>query len=169
MFYKTRKNMNANTISRFAVAAIVAIACGYVSQQRGLVMPAVFAEERQSPIMVNRIYAGSDGLSHAESVEMKLDGTSAIPGMNQSQLFGNAGMVFVRRPPTLVQDWHPTGQPQYAVTIGGRGEIEVTGGKKVVLEPGSVLLVEDMGSKGHKTRTLGSKDWTLMIVNLPKK
>ena len=122
-----------------------------------------------SAIAVNRVFTGRDGLSHIEQIQAKLSSSSAIPGMLESELFDQAGMRLVRRPPSLAQDWHPTGQPQYAVTISGRGEIEAANGQKLVLDPGSVLLVEDVGSKGHKTRTLGTKDWTLMVVNLPKK
>lgn len=150
------------------VAALLGMAAAYLLTSYAM-QPLVRAAGKRSAIKVNRIYTGQDGLSHAEKVEMQLEGSSAIPGMEQSALFENASMRFARRPPALVQDWHPSNQPQYAVTISGRGEIEVAGGQKVVLEPGSVLLVEDVGGNGHKTRTLGSQDWTLMIVNLPKK
>jgi quercetin dioxygenase-like cupin family protein len=127
------------------------------------------AQAKHAPIVVNRIYAGLDGLAHWEKVEMKLSVSTAISGMEQSEQFGGASVSFVRRPPQVVQDWHPGGQPQYAVTISGQGEIEVADGQKVVLGPGSIVLVEDMGSKGHKTRTSGSEDWIMMIGTLPKK
>jgi hypothetical protein len=51
------------------------------------------------------------------------------------------------------------------ITLTGRGEIEVSDGKKVVLEPGRVVLVEDTAGKGHVSRAL-TADWTAVFVQL---
>jgi len=57
-----------------------------------------------------------------------------------------------------VQDWHTAPQRQYVITLSGRGEIEVAGGKKIALEPGHIELAEDLTGKGHITRAIGSED-----------
>lgn len=44
------------------------------------------------------------------------------------------------------------------ITLSGRGEIEVAGGKKIPLVPGHVELIEDTTGKGHITLVLGSED-----------
>jgi hypothetical protein len=44
------------------------------------------------------------------------------------------------------------------ITLSGHAELEVAGGKKISLGPGSIDLVEDTTGKGHITRTLGTED-----------
>ena len=46
-------------------------------------------------------------------------------------------------------DWHRAPRRQYVIKLSGRGEIEVAGGKKISVGPGSIDLVEDTTSKGH--------------------
>jgi hypothetical protein len=44
------------------------------------------------------------------------------------------------------------------ITLSGRGEIELAGGKKIGLEPGHIELAEDLTGKGHITRVVGTED-----------
>jgi hypothetical protein len=44
------------------------------------------------------------------------------------------------------------------ITLSGHGELEVGGGKKIVVGPGSIDLVEDTTGKGHITRVTGTED-----------
>ena len=44
------------------------------------------------------------------------------------------------------------------ITLSGRGEVEVSGGKKVSMGPGHIDLVEDTTGKGHITKVLGTED-----------
>jgi hypothetical protein len=57
-----------------------------------------------------------------------------------------------------VNDWHTAPRRQYVITLSGRGEIEVAGGKKISLEPGHIELAEDLTGKGHVTKVVGSED-----------
>jgi hypothetical protein len=52
------------------------------------------------------------------------------------------------------------------ITLSGRGEVEVAGGKKISLEPGHIDLVEDTTGKGHITRSLGSEDRVTLTLPL---
>jgi len=53
------------------------------------------------------------------------------------------------------------------ITLSGRGEIEVAGGKKIVVGPGHVLIAEDVTGKGHITRVVGNEDRVTMQIPLP--
>jgi hypothetical protein len=57
-----------------------------------------------------------------------------------------------------VSDWHTAPRRQYVITLSGRGEIELAGGKKIALEPGHIELAEDLTGKGHITRVVGTED-----------
>jgi mannose-6-phosphate isomerase-like protein (cupin superfamily) len=117
-------------------------------------------------VPVTRLYTGADGLTHAEVMDAKL---SLRPGgdlYEQGEMIKATGVQIVRAAPGYVQDWHTAPRRQYLITISGRGEVEVAGGKKVPLVPGQIVLVEDVSGKGHLTRTVGNQDRVSVIVPL---
>ena len=61
----------SSSIRRWAVVALVA---AFVVAWRAETNQDVAAAQSRKPIMMTRIYTGADGLSHAEEIEMKLNG-----------------------------------------------------------------------------------------------
>jgi quercetin dioxygenase-like cupin family protein len=108
--------------------------------------------------MMTRIYTGTDGLSHAEEIEMKLNG-------NVSEMMKATSVEFSRRAPAPVSDWHVGPRRQFVITLSGRAELEVAGGKKVAVGPGHINLIEDTTGKGHTTRNIGPDD--RIVVTIP--
>jgi hypothetical protein len=119
--------------------------------------------QKSKPIMINRLYTGPDGLSHVEEIEAKF-----TPGgeTGSYKLLANAGAELRRAPPGRVADWHTAPRRQYVITLSGHGELEVAGGKKIQVGPGSINLVEDVTGKGHITRTVGNEDRVTIQVPL---
>jgi hypothetical protein len=120
--------------------------------------------EGRAGIRVTRIYTAADGETHAGDLEAKLGAADAL-GMEQSELVKAGSANFVRFSANFREDWHRAHARRYVITLTGRGEIEVSDGKKVVLEPGRVVLVEDTAGKGHVSRAL-TADWTAVFVQL---
>ena len=121
----------------------------------------VMAQTR-TPIIITRLYTGSDGQTHAEDVELKLTGDR----LNEvSEMFKVSGAELHRTPPGKVNSWHIAPRRQYVITLSGRGEIELAGGKKIPLEPGHIELAEDLTGKGHITRVVGNED--RVTIQLP--
>ena len=118
----------------------------------------VVAAQGRKPITMTRIYTGADGLSHAEDVEMTLSG-------NGTAEMKATSVEFSRRPPGPASDWHVGPRRQYVITLSGRAEIEVAGGKKVAIGPGHINLIEDTTGKGHITHNLGPDD--RIVVTIP--
>jgi quercetin dioxygenase-like cupin family protein len=116
------------------------------------------AAQTPKPIMMTRIYTGPDGLSHSEEIEMKLNG-------NISEMMKATGVEFSRRPPGPASDWHVGPRRQFVITLSGRAELEVAGGKKVAVGPGHINLIEDTTGKGHTTRNVGPDD--RIVVTIP--
>jgi quercetin dioxygenase-like cupin family protein len=108
--------------------------------------------------MMTRIYTGPDGLSHAEEIEMKATG-------GVSEMMKATGAQFSRRPPGPASDWHVGPRRQFVITLSGRAELEVAGGKKVAVGPGHINLIEDTTGKGHITHNLGPED--RIVVTIP--
>jgi len=119
----------------------------------------VAVAQTRKPIMMTRIYTGPDGQSHAEEIEMKLIG-------NATEMIKATGVEFSRRPPGSSNEWHTGPRRQFVITLSGRGEIEVAGGKKVAVGPGQINLIEDTTGKGHITRNLGPEDRIAITIPL---
>ena len=111
------------------------------------------------PITITRIYTAPDGSSAAEEIPMKLSNGGV------SEMMKASGAQFSRRPPGPPSDWHVGPRRQYVITLSGRAELTVGGGKKVAVGPGHISLIEDLTGKGHITQNLGPDD--RIVVTIP--
>ena len=115
------------------------------------------------PIMINRFYTGPDGQTHVEEIEAKF---TSLGETGAYKLLATGGAELRRAPPGRVADWHTAPRRQYVITLSGHGELEVAGGKKILVGPGSINLVEDVTGKGHITRTVGNEDRVTIQIPL---
>ena len=115
----------------------------------------VLAAEAHKPIFMSHLYTGPDNQDRAEQIELVF-----APGKpaDSFKLMPVTGGEIHRTPGGAFEDWHPTAKRQYVITLAGQGEMEVAGGKKVLLRPGTVELIEDRTGKGHVTRTTSTED-----------
>ena len=112
---------------------------------------------------VVRLYTGDDNQSHFEDVDLPFEphgGGEATP------LLKVPGLVFHRRAPGYVLDWHGAPRRQYVVTLAGQGEIEVGDGTVRRFGPGDVLLAEEQTGQGHISRIVGSEPRTIVWIPL---
>ena len=144
------------SITRFL--AVVALVGTFVLMWRSQTDGDVAVAQGRKPITMTRIYTGADGLSHADEVEMKLTDT----GISEMKA---TSVQFSRRPPGPASDWHVGPRRQFVITLNGRAELEVAGGKKVAIGPGHINLIEDTTGKGHITHNLGPDD--RIVVTIP--
>ena len=125
----------------------------------------VAVAQQHTPTTVTRIYTGSDGLAHAEQIDVKL---TPLVVHEQTEMVSEkvkvASSYFVSLPPGTFADWHAATARRYVVTLSGRAEIEVAGGRKIPLEPGHTTQIEDVTGKGHTLRILGKADWVALFV-----
>jgi quercetin dioxygenase-like cupin family protein len=156
---------------RSAGAWMVTVLCGCI----GLAWLAQYAgAQNHTSVPVTRLYTGADGQTHAEEMETKFvprstttaGSTGGGDKYEQADMVKATGAQVVRAAPGYVQDWHTAPRRQYVITISGRGEVELAGGKKILMAPGRILLVEDVTGKGHLTRTVGNQDRVSIIVPL---
>jgi hypothetical protein len=136
--------------------AAVALAGVFVLTWRAHVDRDVVVAQTRKPIMVTRIYTGPDGQSHAEQIELKVNG-------GVSEMIKATGVQFSSRPASPPSDWHPGPMRQYVINLSGRAELEVAGGKKVAVGPGQIDLIEDTTGKGHITTNLEDR----IVVTIP--
>ena len=119
--------------------------------------------QRRSPLTITRLYA-ADGQADTGQSEVEMHPSALHSGLDESARQAVSGAQFIRWHAGTVWEWHTAATKQYVVTISGRGEVEVAGGKKFPLNPGTVVLAEDVTGKGHTTRVLGSQDLVLLLI-----
>jgi len=104
--------------------------------------------QKAKPLMMTHLFTGPDGQTHAEEVEAKFNDKDV------AMLMQSKGAELHRAKGGTVQDWHVAPRRQYVITLSGRAELEVAGGKKIPIGPGHIDLVEDLTGKGHITKVL---------------
>ena len=119
--------------------------------------------QSRKPVTMTRLYTGADGQTHAEQVPVTFHGDAQNEA---SEMLKVSGAEIHRYPPGYVNDWHPASRRQMVITLSGRGEIEVAGGKKFSFGPGQILVAEDVTGKGHITRVVGKEDRVTIQIPL---
>jgi hypothetical protein len=112
-----------------------------------------------------RIYAGPDGESHFEDVEIEMtegSGDSAF-----SELYPASGVIFRKSAHDQYIDWHPAPRRQFVITLSGQAEVEASDGEIRQIGPGTIMLADDTTGKGHITRGIGTEERLSIFIPLP--
>lgn len=113
-----------------------------------------------------RLYADSGGETHFEDVEADFKQSEFRPGVG---LFGvtdpkaASEIVFVQTPAGFSDDYHPTPRKLLIVVLTGENQITATDGETRRFGPSEVMIMDDVGSKGHKSI---ASNCTFMFVSL---
>jgi len=98
---------------------------------------------------VIRIYADEKGDTHLEELTLS---TKAGKGIRTAQGVPIKGMYIREYMPNAFVDWHTVPVRQFAITILGELEVEVSGGVRRRISSGELVFLEDTKGKGHITR-----------------
>jgi quercetin dioxygenase-like cupin family protein len=115
-----------------------------------------------------RVYSGADGHSHVAELALHMKPFRDVEGAHGegTALAAASGIAFRVAPPGYVLDWHCAPRRQYSISLSGTAEIEVGDGTIVRVEPGDVVLAEDLTGRGHVTRVVGVEPRVYAIVPL---
>jgi|ERR1700752_282282 len=116
-----------------------------------------------------RLYNDADSTSHFSDCESKLSPVDFAPGLqplflsdpikaDQASLFG--------APAGWQSDWHPSSGRHLFAVLSGEWEVTAADGESRTFAKGDVLLVEDTGGKGHKSRVIGDNDSLSILIRL---
>jgi hypothetical protein len=112
-----------------------------------------------------RVYAGSDGKSHFEDAEPRLE--SAGDQSASAELMPGSGILVRRFDAQRTNSWHHAPGRFAVFTLCGAVDIEIGDGTVRRLGPGDILLAEDLEGQGHVTREVGPEARTSVFVPLP--
>lgn len=69
---------------------------------------------------------------------------------------------------TKTEEWeknaHPAPRRQYVVTLKGKIKFKVSDGSRFVIQPGTILLAEDLKGKGHSWEMVHCKTWERLYI-----
>jgi hypothetical protein len=134
-----------NTTTKLLIGAALVVGFGLgraVSVDRNVVE----AQARAKPFMMQRIYTGTDGLSHVENIE--LNAQSVLEKLTSAR-------VSVSQPGSF-SDYHVGPERRYIINLTSGGQLQVAEGK-VDLPPGSIEYIDDLTGKGHTTANVGKE------------
>ncbi len=106
-----------------------------------------------------RVFAGEDGESHFEDV-------TSEEMANIVNRLGSGDITLGLRPSPSFSDYHNAPRRQYVVNLSGTAEFETADGTKVQMEPGDVLVAEDLTGHGHIARSLGDTPRASLAIPL---
>jgi hypothetical protein len=116
-----------------------------------------------------RFAAAPDGGSQFLEVDLPIDNASTDAwghtARRSATVPAQSAMV-TEMPAGLYQDWHPASRRQLLFVLSGTLEVETSDGKKQRCSSGDVFLADDVGSRGHRTRTIGGPA-RVLFVHLP--
>jgi len=116
-----------------------------------------------------RFTSTADGGSQFVEVDIPIDNASTDAWGHtalRSGVLPAQGTMVTEMLEGLYQDWHPASRRQLLVVLSGTLEIETSDGKKHRCSSGEVFLADDVGSRGHRSRTIGGPA-RVLFIHLP--
>lgn len=110
---------------------------------------------------VTRVYADADRESHFEEISYPLTDAGAIGYL--SKMVKVDQLIFCKVPAGY-NDMHTAPQRQFVILLDGAVEIETSLGQKRIFNPGEILLMEDTGGKGHRSRNVRPMERSSLFI-----
>jgi mannose-6-phosphate isomerase-like protein (cupin superfamily) len=122
------------------------------------------------PLTYVRIFVDADGISHFEDCALPLKTRDFAPPttpLEASAFMPAEGFVVVRFAPDWSGPWHPSPYRQWFFMMSGSLTVTVGDGTERTVRAGDTVLLEDMGTRGHLTRTNGGRQALAVGVRVP--
>jgi hypothetical protein len=145
--------------------SMVAVAISLIFTWSAHRAQSVVAAQQHTPLALTRMYAGADGQSHVEQVNVNFPAVAAASPTNEpSAPVKVTSAYIVRVAPGFVEGRHNADARRYVVPVSGRAEVEVGGGQRFSVDPGRIYIAEDLTGEGHTFRVVGGDDWVALFV-----
>ena len=118
-----------------------------------------FHIEEINMLQIIRVYTGDDGESHFEPLTP--DQFASIANNK-----GAGSIDLLSRSSPSFSDYHNAPRRQYVVILSGIAEFETADGSIARMNPGDVLVAEDLTGHGHIARSIGDEPRVSLAVPL---
>jgi hypothetical protein len=122
-------------------------------------------------VRYTRIYAGPDGESHFEDLEIAMTEVAYAPPAPPYLVSGATpatAVVMTTLPPGWHGDWHPTPRLQWWFQLAGELDVRTSDGDSRHFGPGAIVRVEDTTGRGHTTTVVGAEPVVAVYVHMPE-
>ena len=112
------------------------------------------------PLKYVRIFVDATGVSHFEDCALPLETRDFAPPttpLEVSEFTPAEGFAVLRFAPDWSGPWHPSPYRQWFFLLSGSLTVTAGDGTERSFSPGDVILVDDVGTKGHLTRVNGGQ------------
>jgi hypothetical protein len=112
------------------------------------------------PLKYVRLFVDDTGVSHFEDCTLPLATRDFAPPttpLDVSDFMAAEGFAVLRFDPDWSGPWHPSPYRQWFFLLSGSLSVTVGDGTEHVFSTGDVMLIDDVGSKGHLTRVNGGQ------------
>lgn len=116
-----------------------------------------------------RLYADDSGETHFKDEELIMSEAGYAPPAPPLWVGpqGKAtGVTVIGFPPGWFGDLHPAPMAQWMMIMSGAIEVAVTDGEKRTYPAGTIAYLDDAGSKGHSSRTVGDELSIVMVAEV---
>ncbi|MHB8575901.1 MAG: cupin domain-containing protein [Dehalococcoidia bacterium] len=116
-----------------------------------------------------RLYAGPDGESHFEDVDLALVEAAYAPPalpMQVSAPTPATRSLFIALHAGYDSGRHPSPVRQWVIVLAGVIAVEASDGEVRRFPPGGLALLEDLTGQGHDTRVVGPDEARFVSVHL---
>ena len=137
------------------MAVVVGAFAPFAVVEKAWTQPAVVGDH--TPVL--HIYADAEGNSHLEELMVVTEPSGSV---RTAKPLPVTGVMIREYAPRYINDWHRAPARQFAITIVGELEVEVSGGVRRRVRTGELVFLEDTKGKGHITR-LGENTTNLFI------
>lgn len=103
------------------------------------------------------LYAGPDGESHWEDLEMSMAPVPGRQSIGHSWRVTEAIFTESAEVNPALAEWHNAPARQLVVQLFGEQEIEASDGDRRALGAGDIMFVEDTTGKGHRVHAHGPR------------
>jgi hypothetical protein len=104
---------------------------------------------------IHNLYEDANGISHFRDIEIEW-----VEEKNFSKLSARlpaTGVIFRETSGDYDLDWHPAPRRQYIVNLDAGVQLTASDGEVRIINAGEVVLVEDIGGKGHLSKAISGK------------
>ena len=119
--------------------------------------------EPPAPLAYVHVYADDAGVSHFRDEHFDFT-PGRDPDSSIHALGAKGGATLLRLKAGAVEDWHNAPRAWFLIVVQGVSEVTTSDGQVRKFGPGSVVLLDDITGKGHRTRAVGAIDHIAAVV-----
>ena len=117
-----------------------------------------------------RVYADESGETHLAEIELPSADDLAGEAGNKLLALRDIAATTVTISQLLGHrqdlNYHTPARRQIVALLGGELEVTTTTGETQRLQAGDCLLADDLGSKGHISKSVGDEPWATLVVGI---